>query len=61
LAPSDYCLSLNLKRRKCSSIEETTLTVDRWFAAQAKEFLLDGLRKLEQRINKFVELRRGDM
>jgi hypothetical protein len=27
------------------------------FAAQAKEFFLDGLKKLEQRSHKFVELR----
>jgi hypothetical protein len=44
----DYYLFPNLKRRKSSSSEEATLTVDRWFATQPKEFFLDGLKKIEQ-------------
>jgi hypothetical protein len=47
LAPSDYYLfpSLkgNLKGRKFSSTEEATIAADEWFAAQPKEFFLDGL------------------
>jgi hypothetical protein len=31
--------------------EEATSTVDGWFAAQSKEFFLDGLNKLEQQRN----------
>jgi hypothetical protein len=50
--PSDYYLFPNLKKhlkgRKFSSIEEATLDGDGWFAAQTKEFFLDGLKKLEQ-------------
>jgi histone-lysine N-methyltransferase SETMAR len=41
LAPSDYYpfpnLKKHLKGRKFSSIEEATLAVDGWFAAQPKE------------------------
>jgi hypothetical protein len=47
----------HLKGRKFSSIEEATLAADRWFAAQSKQFFLDGLKKLEQRSHKCVELR----
>jgi hypothetical protein len=61
LAPSDYCLFANLKkhlkRRNFLSIEEATLAADWWFAAQPKEFFLDGLKKLEQQSHKCVELR----
>jgi hypothetical protein len=63
LAPSDYYLLPNLKKhlkgRKFSSINETTLAADGWFAAQPKEFFLDGLKKLEQRSHKCVVLRRN--
>jgi hypothetical protein len=49
LAPSDYCLFSNLKKhlkgRKFPSTEEATLAADEWFAAQPKEFFLDGLKK----------------
>jgi ABC-type branched-subunit amino acid transport system ATPase component len=49
LTPSDDYLFPNLKKHikggKFSSIEEATLAVDRWFAAQPKEFVLDGLKK----------------
>jgi hypothetical protein len=49
LAPSDHYLFPNLKKhlkeRKFSSIEEPTLAEDGWFAAQLKEFFLDGLKK----------------
>jgi hypothetical protein len=42
----DYYLLLNLRKhlkgRKFSSTERTILAVDGWFAAQAKEFSLDG-------------------
>jgi hypothetical protein len=38
----------NLKGRKFSCILEATLAVDGRFAAQWKEFFLDGLKKLEQ-------------
>jgi transposase len=42
LAPSEYCLSPNLKKhlkgRTFSSTEEGTLAADGWFAAQPKEF-----------------------
>jgi histone-lysine N-methyltransferase SETMAR len=61
LAPSDYYLFPDLKKhfngRKFSSIEETTLAADGWFAAQPKEFFMDGLKKLEQRSQKCVEIR----
>jgi superoxide dismutase len=61
LAPSDYCFFLILKKhlkgRKILSTELVTLIVDRWFAAQPKEFLLDGLKKLEQPSHNCVELR----
>jgi hypothetical protein len=59
-APSDYCLFPNLKKhlkgRKFASIEVATLAAD-GLAAQPKEFFLDGLKKLEQRSHKCVELR----
>jgi hypothetical protein len=52
LAPSDDYLLPNLKKhlkeRKFSSTEEATSAADGWFAAQPKEFFLDGLKKLEQ-------------
>jgi hypothetical protein len=61
LAPSDCCLFPNLKKhikgRKFSSIEEATLAVDKWFAAQPNEFFLDRLKKLEQQSHMCVELR----
>jgi hypothetical protein len=57
LAPSDYYLFPNLKGRKFSSTEEVTLLADGWFAAQPKEFFLDGLKKSEQRSHKCVQLR----
>jgi histone-lysine N-methyltransferase SETMAR len=62
LAPSDYCLFSTLKkhlkgRKIFFIIEEATLAADGWFAAQTKEFLLDGLKKLEQQYHKCVELR----
>jgi hypothetical protein len=42
LSPSDYYVIPNLKKllkgRKFSRTEEATLAVDRWFAAQPKEF-----------------------
>jgi hypothetical protein len=51
LAPPDYCIFPNLKKhlegRKLSSIVEAILAVDGWFAAQPKEFFLNGLKKLE--------------
>jgi hypothetical protein len=59
----DLALFLNFKKhlkgRKFSSIEEAALAADRWFAAQPKEFFLDGLKKLEQRSNKCVKLGGG--
>jgi hypothetical protein len=57
LAPSDYYHFPNLKGRNFSSIIEATLTADGWFAAQPEEFFLEGLKKLEQRNHKCVELR----
>jgi histone-lysine N-methyltransferase SETMAR len=46
LAPSDYCLFLNLKKhlkgRKLSSIEEAILSANGQFAGQPKEFYLMG-------------------
>jgi histone-lysine N-methyltransferase SETMAR len=60
LVPSDYYILPNLKKhlkgRKFSSTE-VTLAQDRWFAAQPKEFFLNGLKKLEQQSHKCVELR----
>jgi hypothetical protein len=60
LAPSDYCLFPNLmkhlKGRKCSTTEKATLAADGWFAAQTKQFFLDGLKELGQRRHN-VELR----
>jgi hypothetical protein len=62
LAHLDYYLFPNLKKRlkgrKFSSTEEATSAADGWFAAQPKDFFLDGLEKLEQRSHKCVELRR---
>jgi hypothetical protein len=62
-APSDYYFFPNLKKhlkeRKFSSIEEAKSAADGWFTAQPKEFFLDGLKKLEQRSHKCVELREG--
>jgi histone-lysine N-methyltransferase SETMAR len=62
LAPSDYHLFSNLKTRllkgrSCSSTEDATLAEGEWFAEQSKEFLLDGLKKLEQQSHKCVKLR----
>jgi histone-lysine N-methyltransferase SETMAR len=57
LAPSNYYLFPNLKRRKFSATEEATSAADGWFAAQPKEFFLDGLKKLEQRSHMCVELK----
>jgi hypothetical protein len=57
LASSDYYLFPNLKGRKFSSTEEATFAADGWFAAQPKEFSLDGLKKLAQRSHKCVESR----
>jgi hypothetical protein len=59
LAPSDYHLFPNLKGRKFSSIEEATSAADGWAVPQPKEFFMDGLKKLEQRSHKCVELRGG--
>jgi hypothetical protein len=64
LAPSDYYLFPTLKKhlvgRKLLSNEEITSAAEGWFMAQPKEFFLDGLKKLEQRSHKCVELR-GNM
>jgi histone-lysine N-methyltransferase SETMAR len=61
LAPSDYCLFPNLKkhlsRRKFSSIVDATLAAEGWYAAQTKQCFLDGLKNLEQRNHKCVEVR----
>jgi hypothetical protein len=43
--------------KKVSSTEEAMLAADRRFAAQPKEFFLDGLKNFEQRSHKCVELR----
>jgi histone-lysine N-methyltransferase SETMAR len=63
LAASDYHhlpnLQKHLKERKFSSIEEATSAADGWFPARTKEFFLDGLKKLEQRSHKCLELRGG--
>jgi hypothetical protein len=52
LASLDYylfpSLMKHLKGRKFSITEEATLAADGWFAAQQKEFFLDGLKKVEQ-------------
>jgi hypothetical protein len=56
LAPSDYYLFRNLEGRKFLRTEEAILAADGWFAAQPKEFFLDGLQKLEQRSHKYVQL-----
>jgi hypothetical protein len=57
-----YYLFPNLKKhlngRKFLSNEKATLAVGEWFAAQPKEYFLDGLKKLEQQSHKFMELRR---
>jgi hypothetical protein len=58
---SDYYpfpnLKKHLKGRKFSSTEEATSAADGWFTAQPKELFLDGLKRLEQRSHKCVELR----
>jgi hypothetical protein len=43
-----YYLFPTFKGRKRSSTEEATLVAGGWFAAQPKEFFVDGLKKLEQ-------------
>jgi hypothetical protein len=52
LAPLDCYLFPNLKKHleegMLWSTQETTSAVDGWFAAQPKEFFLNGLKKLEQ-------------
>jgi hypothetical protein len=53
LAALDYYLKNHHKGRKLSCTEEATVA-----AAQPREFLLDGLQKLEQQSYKCVELRR---
>jgi hypothetical protein len=45
------------KGGKFLSIVEVTSAAGGWFSAQPKEFFLDGLKKLEQRSLKCVELR----
>jgi hypothetical protein len=61
LVLSEYYLFPNLKKhfkgRKFSSIEEATLAAVGWSAAQPTEFFVDGLKKLQQRSHKCVELR----
>jgi hypothetical protein len=55
----DYCLFPNLKKhlkgRNILSTEEATLAADGWFAAQPKQFFLDGLKKLEKQSHECVE------
>jgi hypothetical protein len=47
----------HLKGRKFTSIEVAMLAADGWYAAQPKQFFLDGLKKVEQRSHKHVKLR----
>jgi hypothetical protein len=60
LVPSDYYLFPNLKKhlrgRKFLSSEVATLAADRWFSTKTYIFSLGGLKKLEQRSHKSVEL-----
>jgi histone-lysine N-methyltransferase SETMAR len=61
LAPSNCYLFPDLKKhlngRKFSNTDSTTLALDGWLAAQTKEFILDGLKKLEQQILNCLEFR----
>jgi BarA-like signal transduction histidine kinase len=60
LGPSHYHLFPNLKKHlkgmKFSTIEDAMSAADNWFAAQPLAFYVDGLKKLEQRSKKCVEL-----
>jgi spermidine synthase len=49
-------LKKDLKERKFFNTEEAKLAADGWFAAQPKDFFLDGLKKLKQS-HKLVELK----
>jgi histone-lysine N-methyltransferase SETMAR len=61
LAPSDYHLSLELKKklkgRHFSSDAEVTAAAETWLDGQRSEFFVSGLQKLEQRAEKCIELR----
>jgi hypothetical protein len=61
LAPSGYHLFPNVKKHlkgaNVSTTENAMPAADDWFAAQPSAFNLVGLKKLEQRSEKCVELR----
>ena len=61
LAPSDYFLFPNLKKalkgRKFSNDSEVIAAAEQYFSDQTSEFFLEGLKKLEKRCAKCVELR----
>ena len=63
LAPSDYFLSPNLKKWLCgqhfTSKEEVITQTDAYFADLPKSYFLDGLKNLETRLEKCIELK-GD-
>jgi len=61
LAPSDYHLFPGLKKqlqiRHFSSDAEVNAAAETWLDGQHSEFFLSGLQKLDQRAEKFIELR----
>jgi len=60
LAPSDYHLFSGLKKqlkgRHFSSDAEVIAAAETWLDGQHSEFFLSGLKKLEQRANKCIDL-----
>jgi hypothetical protein len=57
---STTCMQYSVDKLCCHNLtQHNTLAVNRWFAAQPKEFFLDGLNKIEQQSHKCVELRGG--
>jgi histone-lysine N-methyltransferase SETMAR len=63
LAPSDFCLFLNLKlflaAQHFSSNQEVIAAVERYFAHLTKNHYRDGIMALEHRWNKCISLK-GD-
>jgi histone-lysine N-methyltransferase SETMAR len=58
LTPSEYAgLKKQLEGRHFSSVAEVIAAVETWLDGQFSDFFLSGLQKLEQRTNKYIELR----
>jgi hypothetical protein len=50
---------ISMNPHKCRGTDKSLAFPISWFAVQTKEFVLDGLKKLEQQSHKCVELRGG--